>query len=352
MDKRALRKEAVPNRKLNLKNGIFCAEQIKYVVCTAIRNIAHKRTLVLHVYEKEKVSAGDYTPRWTMFHTNEDYITLCHEEGKTKWRTCMFQNLGPSWDFSYKCAFYSVADEERVIKFFKEKDKKGFKCLDDFQEQITKNRRHEAEIKNQKTIIEQMKGIKALPRDINTFMFLETLPHYVFYDYNKSKAPMKGYCTACKKEVAVVGKKNNDKGFCPKCKRYVTFKSRGKRGFFHDRSTAQVIQRTGENEIAVRFIKAYNSYYKCDTSDFRVYETARLLIRWEGNKIVKWDRFYHSYTHGSLTPWCRGDRPRFNHWNYHFENDLCGFLYHKNLDKELKGMSVFCCSPSDIPKYT
>ena len=337
MDKRALRKEAVPNRKLNLRSGIFCAEQIEYVVCTAIKNIAHRRTLVLHVYEKKKVSAGDYTPRWTMFQIDGDYITLCHDEGKTKWRTCMFQNLGPTWDFSHKCAFYSVADEERIAKFFKKTDKKGFDCLDDFQERIIRNRRYAAEIKNQKTIIDRMKVVKALPRDINAFMYLETLPHYVFYDYHNRKAPMKGYCTACKKEVEVVGKKNNDKGYCPKCKRAVTFKSRGRRGHFHDRSTAQVIQRVGENEIVVRFMKAYASYHKCDVPDFNVYETARLLIRWEGNKIVKWDRFYHSYTHGALTPWCRGDRPRFNRWCYYFENDLCGFLYHKNLDKALKG---------------
>lgn len=344
MDKRALRKEAVPNRKLNLRSGIFCAEQIKYVVCTAIKNIAHKRTLVLHVYEKETVSAGDYTPRWTMFQITDDYITLCHDESKTKWRKCMFQNLGKAWDFTRKCAFYSAADEERVVKFCKSTTKKGFDCLDDYQERIASVRRHTAEIKNQKSIIEQMKIVKALPRDINTFMYLETLPHYVFYDYHNRKAPMKGFCTACKKEVEVLGKKNNDKGFCPKCKRYVTFKSRGRRGHFHDRSTAQVIQRTGENEIIVRFIKAYNSYYKCDTSNLRVYETARLLIRWEGNKIVKWDRFYHSYTRGALTPWCRGDRPTFNRWCYHFESDLCGFLYHKNLDKALKGTPWQYCA--------
>ena len=192
MDKRALRKEAVPNHKLNLRSGIFCAEQIEYVVCTAIKNISHHRTLVLHVYEKKKVSAGDYTPRWTMFQIEGEYITLCHDEGKTKWRTCMFQNLGPTWDFSHKCAFYSVADEERIAKFFKSTEKKGFDCLDDFQERIIRNRRYAAEIRNQKTIIERMKVVKALPRDINTFMHLETLPHYVFYDYHNSKAPMKG----------------------------------------------------------------------------------------------------------------------------------------------------------------
>lgn len=335
MDKRALRKEAIPNRKLNLRNGVFCAEQIQYIVCTAIKNIAHHRTLVLYIYKKENLSAGDYTPLWTMFQVDGDYITLCHDKEKTKWRSCMFQNIGPTWDFSHKCAFYSISDEERIAKFFKDDTKKGFNCLDKHQERIVDARKRQAEMKNQKSIIEKMKVVKALPRDISTFMYLDTLPHYVFYDYHRSKAPMKDYCTACKKEVEVVGKKNNDTGLCPKCKRYVTFKSRGKRGHFHDRSTAQIVQKTGENEIVVRFIKAYSSYYKCDIPDFRFYETARLFIRWNGNKIVGWDRFYHSYTHGALTPWCRGDRPRFNRWCYYFENDLCGFLYHKNLDKVL-----------------
>ncbi len=336
MDKKALRKEAIPNRKLNLRSGIFCAEQIEYVVCTAIKNIAHRRTLVLHVYEKEKASAGDYIPRWTMFQTNGDFITLCHDEGKTKWRTCMFQHLGSTYDFSHKCAFYSVADEERIAKYFKDTTKKGFKCLDKHQEDILNDRRKQTKNKNQMTIIEKMKVVKALPRDIKGYMWRETLPHYIFYDYNKGKAPMKGYCTMCKKEVEFTGKKNNEKGLCPNCKSFITFKSRGRRGNFHDRSTAQVVQRTGENEIVIRFMKAYASYYNCDTPSFSVYETARLFIRWDGNKIIGWERFYHSYTHGALTPWCRGDRPRFNRWCYYFENDLCGFLYHRNIENELK----------------
>ena len=262
MDKRALRKQGIPKRKLNLRSGVFCAEQIQYIVCTAIKNIAHHRTLVLYVYEKEKVSAGDYTPRWTVFQDKEDYTTLCYEGKKTKWRSSMFQNLGPTWDFTRKCAFYSVADEERISKFFKDSYRKGFDCIEGYQQSIANNRRRQAELKNQMTIVERMKVVKALPRDINTFMYRETLPHYVFYDYHKNKAPMTGYCTACKKEVEVSGIKNNDKGFCPKCRKYVTFKSRGRRGYMHDRSTAQVIQRTSENEFVVRFVKAYCNYYK------------------------------------------------------------------------------------------
>ena len=336
MDKRALRKESIPKRKFDVRTGIFCAEQIKYIVCTAIKNIAHKRTLVLYVYEKEKILDGELVPQWTMFHIQDEYITLCRDGSTTKWRTSMFQNLDTAWNFTDKCAFYSSTDEERVARFFKNTAYKGFRCLNAIQNDIVRKRTRLAEIKTEKTIVDRMKVVKSLPRNINNYMYMETLPHYVFYDYHKSKAPMKGYCTACKKEVGVVGKKNNEKGFCPNCKRYVTFKSRGRRGHFHDRSTAQVIQRTGKDEVVVRFIKAYCNYYKCDIPKFSVYETARLFIRWKDNKIVKWDRFYHSYTSGCLTPWHRGDRPRFNRWCYYFENDLCGFLYQRNLDKALR----------------
>lgn len=46
MNKRVLRKFAIPSSSPNPKNGIFCADQVKYVVRTAIKNIDHQRTLV------------------------------------------------------------------------------------------------------------------------------------------------------------------------------------------------------------------------------------------------------------------------------------------------------------------
>lgn len=39
MNKRVLRKFAIPSNSPNPKNGIFCADQVKYVVRTAIKNI-------------------------------------------------------------------------------------------------------------------------------------------------------------------------------------------------------------------------------------------------------------------------------------------------------------------------
>ena len=63
MNKRVLRKFAIPSNSPNPKNGIFCADQVKYVVRTAIKNIDHQRTLVLYIYAKESVLAGNHMQR-------------------------------------------------------------------------------------------------------------------------------------------------------------------------------------------------------------------------------------------------------------------------------------------------
>ena len=86
MNKRVLRKFAIPSSSPNPKNGIFCADQVKYVVRTAIKNIDHQRTLVLYIYAKESVLAGNHTPRWTMFQQKGGYITLCTDDKGTRWQ--------------------------------------------------------------------------------------------------------------------------------------------------------------------------------------------------------------------------------------------------------------------------
>lgn len=336
MNKRALRKFAESGRKLNLKNGIFCAEQVKFVVCTAIHNIGRRRTLVLYVYSKETAAAGDFLPRWTMFQTKDEYITLYRDEKGTRWQTAMFNGLGKEHGFAKKCAFYSLADEQRVSRFCEKPDGKGFDSLSMLQWQIFYRRQEENKRKQEQKILNRMKVVGALPRDIKGFMHRETLPQYIFYDYQRSKAPVNGYCTACRHEVEVIGAKHNKKAICPRCGKQITFKSRGKRGYILDRSTAQVIQRTGKNELVIRFVKAYRRFPKQDTPKYSVYENARLFLTWEGNELVKLEPYYYSYGFGRLTPWHKGERPVFSRWQYNFEADGCGYLYHRNLDSELK----------------
>ena len=337
MNKRVLRKFAIPSSSPNPKNGIFCADQVKYVVRTAIKNIDHQRTLVLYIYAKESVLAGNHTPRWTMFQQKGGYITLCTDDKGTRWQQSMFENLGKDYFFRDKCSFYSQADERRVTRYCQSEKQKGFESLCLFQLDLLRKKQRENELKKQRRIIERMKPVGALPRDIKGFMHRETLPHYIFYDYAKGKAPKNAYCTACKHNVSVAEAKHNGEGVCPHCKRKITFKSRGRRGYIVDRSTAQVIQRLGSNEMIIRFVKAYRRYPKSDTPEFHVYENARLFLQWDGSKIIASESYYYGYSRDRITPWHPGDRPVFSRWYYNFEADCCGYLYHRNLDSELKG---------------
>ena len=153
-----------------------------------------------------------------------------------------------------------AGDEERVTKFCKRKSAKGFTSLYYLQSDISEKRQLERKLKKEKEIREKMKAVPALPRNIRKMMNREIVPHYLFYSYNRKRKDMEGFCSACKTEVLVTGVRHNEKGVCPVCKAKVTFKSRGKRGMIIDRDTLQVIQRTSENEIVMRFLKSYFQY--------------------------------------------------------------------------------------------
>ena len=236
MKKRILRRFTDSGRKMNLNNGIFCAEQVQFVVCTAVHNIDGRRTLVLYVYPKDKVLSGNLTPRWTVFQTRDEYLSLCMDEKGTRWQTCMFDDLNKEYHLSNKCAFYASSDEQRVVRFCKMPEKKGFSCLYALQHRIFFKRHQERKQKSERQIQKRMKTVGSLPRDIRAFVHRETLPHYIFYDYRKGKAPMPGHCTACGHDVEITGVKHNQKGICPCCKKPVTFKSQGRRGRIIDRN--------------------------------------------------------------------------------------------------------------------
>lgn len=332
MNKRALRKYINPKTRFNLNNGLFCAEEIKYLVCTSVKNISGRRILILYFYLKDNILAGDLLPIWIVFQSANEYITYCNS-GKTRWRTCRFCDLERDYYFINHCAFYSIADEKRVTKFCKITDEKGFDSLYRFQLNLFYKKERQNKIKKQQQIAQKMKSVVSLPRDLKNFILREAVPYYIFYDYHRSKKPYKGYCTACKHEVGVTGIKHNSTGICPHCKKTVTYKCRGRRGNIIDRTTVQVIQRTNNNELVIRIIKAYCQYNKTDTPNLDVYENARCFISWNNTDIEKIQPYYYSYGLYEITNWHKGNRPVANRWYYNFEADTCGYLYHKNLDE-------------------
>ena len=165
INKRKCREFATPDRKLQSDNGILHAKQIDYIVTTAIRNIAHHRTLILYIYPRKQASKGDCNPLWTVFQSKDDFATLSRkEDGSTVWRTASFERLDSSVCYSKKqYAFYSMQDENRVLHYFKA-NTNGFQALTSVQNTILERRQKQWQIVKEQAIVARMAGIPALPR--------------------------------------------------------------------------------------------------------------------------------------------------------------------------------------------
>lgn len=336
LNKKACRKFSNPGLKVNKRNGLLHAQQVTYLVRTAIKIIDRHRVLVLYIYNREQLEKDNIVPELVMFQSKTDYITLARlEDGTTRWRTAIFDNMKGSYFFSDQCAFYSTSDEARVVRFCGYFSNNGFSCLNRTQESIQRQRQVSAKKKEELRIIEKMKVLKALPRNLKSWIHQEIMPYYIFYTYQKGKKSLFGYCTGCQKEVQVEGAKHNKEGICPECHKKVTFKSRGKRGYLEDRNTLQVFQRLADNEMVVRVVKVYYNYYSSEIPSVSVYEAARIFVKWDDAGNVSEERYYSAFSSGDLTPWKRGDRPILNRWYYNFNADSSGYLYHKNLDEVL-----------------
>ena len=339
INKRECRKFADPGISMNRNHGLLHAAEVKYIVRTAVKNIGGKRLLVLYIYSREQAAEGIFQPVWTMFQSRTEHITLSYrEDGSTRWSKASFCNLERDYDFSRHCAFYTVRDEERVIRFCRQGKCRGFTSLYHLQSDIREKKQRELKQKKEEKILVRMKPVPALPRNIRKIIDREIMPHYLFYTYNRKRKDMEGFCSACNTEVKVTDARHNQKGLCPVCKAKVIFKSRGKRGNICDRETLQVIQRISENEIIVRFLKIHYQFGEERHPYKSVYENARTFLCWNEEGKTSEERFYYSYGgRDSLTPWKPGTRPVFNQWRYNFEADQAGFLYERNLDQVLRG---------------
>ncbi len=338
INKRKCRKYAEPGLKMNLRSGLLHAGQIRYIVRTAIKNIAGQRVLVLYIYSRERLAAGNIQPLRTMFQSKEDYITYVQREnGSDAWHTSMFENLEREYGFESKCAFYSPADEQRVLRFCDPAAPSGFKALSHLQNRIKAKKELDRRHVRQRKIKERMTVLGPLPRDLRGWIHREVLPVYLFYDYHKGKVPMKGYCTHCKHEVEINGAKHNQMGICPRCKREALLKSRGRRGYISDRATVQVLQRIGSDRLVIRILKVYCSYRKKETPDINIYENIRIFVHQnEEGKFVE-SPYHSSYSAGDLTPWKEGYVPVMYQYQENFSAQTCGYLYHRNLVCELAG---------------
>lgn len=335
LNKRACRRYADPRLTFQQNNGLLHSEQIKYIVRTAIKNVGGKRILLLYIYLREQIRKGVSSPLWTMFQGKSDFITLAtREDGSQSWRISNFENL--EYGIEKQLAFYTLADKERVARYCGG-SQDAFTALYHLQRHIKARNALEHRHKKQRSIMERMNGLKPLPRDFRGWLHREILSHYLFYTYSKGKAAMNGYCTACRHEVSVSTPKHNSEGICPRCKKTVIYKSRGKRGYISDRYTAQVMQRVSVDELVIRVMKAYCDFGKEEFPQLNVYESTRIFVRrCEEGKCLT-EPYHHSFESGDLTPWKKGYCPVMYIYQTNFNAEVCGHLYHRNLDEVLRG---------------
>ena len=337
IDKRACRKFAMPELEFNLNEGVLHVESCPYIIRTAVRNIAGQRILVLYIYQRESILAGSIKPRWVMFHSRDDFATLSfREDAKATWQCSTLGSLDRIWGFDSKCAFYRQQDESRVARFCK-CERGAISMLGYLQRLISYRKELERKWKKQRAIIERMKYVPVLPRDLKGFIHREVMPQYIFYDYQR-KAPGHAYCTACRHELRIAAAKHNASGTCPRCKKKITFKCRGRRGRIFDRATVQVLQKAEGNGLVLRIIKVYRSFADSDIPNhFEIWENARQFITLSSSGQCSVDAYYYHYKAGyDLTPWCNGYRPVFDQWKYNFTADMSGVLYQRNLSDTLK----------------
>ena len=337
IDKRACRKFAMPELEFNLNEGVLHVESCPYIIRTAVRNIAGQRILVLHIYQRESILAGSTKPRWVMFHSRDDFATLSfREDAKATWQCSTLGSLDRIGGFDSKCAFYRQQDESRVARFCK-CERGAISMLGYLQRLISYRKELERKWKKQRAIIDRMKYVPVLPRDLKGFIHREVMPQYIFYDYQR-KAPGHAYCTACRHEVRIAAAKHNTSGLCPRCKKKITFKCRGRRGRIFDRETVQVLQKAEGNGLVLRIIKVYRSFADSDIPNhFEIWENARQFITLSSSGQCSVDAYYYHYKAGyDLTPWCNGYRPVFDRWKYNFTADMSGVLYQRNLSDTLK----------------
>ena len=341
IDKKACKAFLNPQRFLDLNSGLFCAEQVTYIVCTAIRIVGHRKLLILDFYPRTEAAKGNFSPDYTMFQATDDFITFDHRDDvKTRWRTAVLDNLERTYNFLIKCAFYSRQDEERVVRFCKastlSSSISGFVALSRKQSELRDACSAARRRSREKKIADRMKPLRPMGRRMESWIKKDLLPQYIFYRYQRTQKPIPGWCSACGQTVEVAAPKHNLCGVCPSCGASVRFKSMGKQKRIWDRTSAQIIQRISEQEIVIRIFKAHRHFFDGE-ADYSIHESARLFVRWDDAKSCQEEWFYNSYDKTLLTPWKRGARPQFSYWQENFDADRCAHLYTRNLPRVLAG---------------
>ena len=188
ISKKACRKALEPVTAPSANCGLFLVEQIRYVIRTAVRNIGRRRMLVLCLYTKGDDPCGKPVLAYTMFQASDAFVTYDHGPPvKNRWHTFMLDNLEHRYNRKSLFAFYSKADEARVLDFCGRCETghdsdDGYTALRRLQSGIRDEEARLRRRKRERKIRARMKNLRPLPAALNDWIRREALPAYFFYD--------------------------------------------------------------------------------------------------------------------------------------------------------------------------
>lgn len=342
IDKRACAKHVDPKHSFNSNNGIFRVPEIAYVVKTCIRNIGRRRMLVLYLYSTADVIRGVIKPVYVVFQAADDFITYdCSPERKEKWRESTLAKILDLVRSKQLIAFYTYADEKRVLSFCKASAEKcdertGINALLQQQAKIKRHHAKKARDARERKLAASMRRVKPAGKMFQSWANHQVFPKYIVYDYRKGAAAVTGRCSSCGEIVSVQRAKHNQPYICPNCNCEVTLKSSGRSRSIWDRITATKIDRLADDEIIVRVFKlqqvlANGQITRC------CYESTRIFVTWDGQGISSVKRYWNSLDRNEAMPWRSGVRPQFSCFQKSYNADPDSYLYTKNLPKVLLG---------------
>lgn len=350
IDKSACRAYLEPLVAPDLNSGLFLLDNLKYIIRTTVKNVGHRRMLVLYFYSREISSDKKPMLVFTIFQTSNAFITYDHRtESKTTWRTATLHNLDRTYYFNKaEFAFYSRQDETRTIKFCARYvpspcQGNGIHTLNILQEKIRNAESRLRQRARELKIKQRMRDIRPFPKDMETWITHNVVPAYFFYDYQKGKVVKKGICSACSHEIELTGVQHNAQGVCPHCGRLLTMKSNGKRGTLRDRATASLIQKYGEHELLIRIVKAHSIWRKGETQELTWYEAIRIIIGRKADGEIVTEVYHDSFESAGITSWKSGYPPVLHLYGYNFNAETCGAVYERNLSKVLAGTAWQYC---------
>lgn len=347
LDKRACRKAAAKQLSLPAGHGLLVAKQIDHLIKAEIHNLGHTKMLVLYLYPRQQCVQGNLFPKWTVFLSRREFITLRRDEGgKTAWLLSMLDRLDCSYRFLSRCAFCSRKDEQMVFRFVGEKDSSvpALNALFRFQRRLWEKRTHQQRVLRDQPIVQRMRAVRVLPHGFSAWVRQNVMPAYLFYDRTGRKR-VQAYCTSCQQEVWLTDPKNRRTTICPHCGRKAVQKTRASRARRHeDRETVQLIQRVSKEELVVRVLKVRYWYTGADAAQQHVYETARYFVRRQDDGKPHMEAYHYAEWHDGATHWQPGEYTRPAFWNSGFDAEDVGTVYLPNLRAALRGTPWQYCS--------